>query len=75
MTDPHSKCDRCDQRSLLSFFTKKIRPNESQDRSKTSIEDNVSTKNYISAPVHNGNNSKDLQSVDNNVQKNTFFIC
>lgn len=60
MTDPHSKCDRCDQRSLLSFFAKKICPDESQDRSKASIEDNVSIKNDISASVHNGNNSKDL---------------
>lgn len=68
ITDPHSKCDRSvsDQGSLLPFFTKEIRSDESQDRFKANIEDNVSTKNDILAPVHNGYNFKDLQNVDNN---------
>lgn len=56
ITKSHNKCDCSirDQRPVLSFFTKKIRLDELQGRSK------VSTKNGISASVHDGNNSKDL---------------
>lgn len=40
------------QRSLMSFFAKKIRSDEVQDRSKVNNEENVSVINDISAPVH-----------------------
>lgn len=74
-SESHSKRDRSvsTQRSLMSFFAKKIRSDELQDRSKVNNEENVSTSNDISAPVHDSNHSKDLKNdVDNHEQKNIF---
>ncbi|XP_060873882.1 uncharacterized protein LOC132947614 [Metopolophium dirhodum] len=73
-SESFSKHDRSvsTQRSLMSFFVKKIRSDEVQDRSKVNNEENVSTSNVISAAVRDSS-SKDLQTdVDNQVQKNIF---
>ena len=83
-TESHRNRDRSvsTQRSLMSFFSKKTRFNELQDRSEdehseVNNEENVSstsTNNDNSAPVDVGYNSAELQNVvDNNVQKNIFF--
>jgi len=83
-TESHKKRDRSvsTQRSLMSFFAKKICSNEFQDRSRAenseaNNEENVSTtcdSNDNSALVLESNISADLQNVvDNNVRKNIFF--
>ncbi|XP_022164655.1 52 kDa repressor of the inhibitor of the protein kinase-like [Myzus persicae] len=84
LTESHRKRDRSvsTQRSLMSYFLKKTRSNEFQDRSETehsevNNEENVSsasTSNDNLAPVDDSYNSAELQNVvDNNVQKNLFF--
>jgi hypothetical protein len=66
----------------MSYFSKKTRSNEFQDRSEAehsevNNEENVSstsTSNDNSAPVDDSYNFAELQNVvDNNVQKNIFF--